>query len=50
VARTRDRYEQVQALKAQGKGIKSIMRELSLAKETVRKFYRAENVEDVLAT
>jgi transposase len=49
VARTRDRYEQVQALKAQGKGIKPIMRELGLAKETVRKFYRAENVEDVLA-
>jgi transposase len=50
VARTRDRYEQVQALKAQGKGIKLIMRELGLAKETVRKFYRADKVEDVLAT
>lgn len=50
VARTRARYQQVQALKAQGKGIKPITRELGLAKETVRKFYRAETVEDVLAT
>ena len=39
--RTRQRYEQVQALKAQGKGIKPIMRETGLAKETVRRFYRA---------
>ncbi|MEU7002699.1 ISL3 family transposase [Nonomuraea sp. NPDC046570] len=50
VVRTRERYGQVQALKAEGKGIKPIMRELGLAKETVRKFYRAEAVEDVLAT
>jgi hypothetical protein len=34
--RTRQRYEQVQALRAQGKGIKPIMRETGLAKETVR--------------
>ncbi|HLK79184.1 MAG TPA: hypothetical protein VKU77_36750 [Streptosporangiaceae bacterium] len=39
--RTRQRYEQVQALRAQGKGIKPIMRETGLAKETVRRFYRA---------
>ncbi|GIH72444.1 transposase [Sphaerimonospora thailandensis] len=50
VVRTRKRYEQVQALKAAGKGIKPIMRELGLAKETVRKFYRAHAIEEVLAT
>jgi transposase len=50
VARSTARFEQVQALKAQGKGIKPIMRELRLAKETVRKFYRATSVEEVTAT
>jgi transposase len=50
VVRTRERYEQVQALKADGKGIKPIMRELGLAKETIRRFYRAQAVQDVLAT
>jgi transposase len=50
VARSTERFEQVQALKAQGKGIKPIMRELGLAKETVRKFYRATSVEEVTAT
>jgi transposase len=50
VARTKARYEAVQALKAQGKGIKPIMRELGLAKETVRKFYRAAGVDELLAT
>ncbi len=47
--RTRERYEQVQALKAQGKGIKPIMRETGLAKETVRRFYRAAAVDELLA-
>ena len=46
VQRTRQRYEAVQALLAQGKGIKPIMRELRLAKETVRRFARAASVED----
>jgi transposase len=47
--RTRQRHEQVQALKAQGKGIKPIMRETGLAKETVRRFYRAASVDELLA-
>jgi transposase len=47
--RTRQRYELVQALKAQGKGIKPIARETGLAKETVRRFYRAAAVDELLA-
>jgi hypothetical protein len=39
----------VQTLRAQGKGIKSIMRELGLAKETVRRFARADSAEELLA-
>jgi Transposase len=49
VQRTRERYEAVQALLAQGKGIKPIMRELGLAKETVRRFAGAASAEDLLA-
>jgi hypothetical protein len=47
--RTRQRYEQVQALKARGKGIKPIMRETGLAKETVRRLYYAGAVDELLA-
>ena len=47
--RTRHRYEQVQALRAQGKGIKPVMRETGLAKETVRRFYRAASADELLA-
>ena len=47
--RTTDRYEQVQALKANGLGIKPIMRKTGLAKETVRRFYRASSVDELLA-
>ncbi|WP_347177275.1 ISL3 family transposase [Parafrankia sp. EAN1pec] len=49
VRNARERYAAVQDLKAQGLGIKPIMRELGLAKETVRKYYRAATIEDVLA-
>jgi transposase len=47
--RTRQRFELVQALRAQGKGIKPIARETGLAKETVRRFYRAATVDELLA-
>jgi transposase len=49
VRHTRERYAAVQELKAKGLGIKTIKRELGLAKETVRRYYRAASVEDVLA-
>lgn len=49
VVRTRQRYTAVRALVAQGKGIKPIVRELGLAKETVRRFVRAQSVEELLA-
>jgi transposase len=47
--RTLKRYDLVQSLKAQGKGIKPIMRETGLAKETVRRFYYARTVDELLA-
>jgi transposase len=49
VERIQHRYEQVRALRAQGKGIKTIVRELGLARETVRRYARATSVEDLLA-
>jgi len=47
--RTKERYELVQALRARGLGIKPIVRETGLAKETVRRFYRAQAVDELLA-
>ncbi len=49
VRNARQRYAAVQDLKAKGMGIKPIVRELGLAKETVRKYYRATSVEEILA-
>ena len=47
--RPRQRDEQVQALRAQGKGIKPIMRETGLAKGTIRRFYCAASADELLA-
>jgi hypothetical protein len=47
--RTSQHYEQVQALCAQGMGIKPIMRQTGLAKDTVRRSYRAGSAEELLA-
>jgi transposase len=47
--RTRQRYEQVQALRAQGKGIKPIMAETGLARETVRRYWRAASAGELMA-
>jgi transposase len=49
VQHARERFAAVQELKAEGLGIKPIMRELGLAKETVRKYYRAASADDILA-
>jgi transposase len=49
VVRARQRYEQVQALKAEGKTITTVMRELRLAPGTARRYYRAASVDEVVA-
>ncbi|MEU7856938.1 ISL3 family transposase [Nonomuraea sp. NPDC049141] len=49
VVKARERYRQVQALKAEGKSHAAIQRELRLAPMTVRKYSRAESVDEVVA-
>ena len=49
MVRARQRYEQVQALKAEGKNVTTVMRELRLAPGTARRYYRAASVDAVVA-
>jgi transposase len=49
VVRARQRYQQVQALKADGKNVTTVMRELRLAPGTARRYYRAASVDEVVA-
>ena len=48
VVRTRERYAAVAALRDRGRSITAISRELNLDRRTVRRFVRAEQVEDLL--
>jgi transposase len=49
VVRARQRYEQVQALKDEGKNVTTITRELRLAPGTARRYYRAASADEVVA-
>jgi hypothetical protein len=49
VVRARQRYEQVQALKADGKNVTTVMRELRLAPGTARRYYHAASADEVVA-
>lgn len=49
IGQFRERYAAVQALRAQGKGIRTIARELNLDRKTARRFFYANGVEELLA-
>jgi len=49
VVRTRQRYEQVQKLKAEGKRIAAITRELRLAPGTARRYFHADSADELAA-
>jgi hypothetical protein len=49
VVRARQRYEQVQKLKAEGKRIAAITRELRLAPGTARRYFHAESAGELVA-
>ena len=49
VVRARQRHEQVQKLKAEGKRIAAITRELRLAPRTARRYYDAQSADELVA-
>jgi transposase len=49
VVRARQRYEQVQKLKAEGKHIAAITRELRLAPGTARRYFHAQSADELVA-
>jgi Transposase/zinc-finger of transposase IS204/IS1001/IS1096/IS1165 len=49
VVKARQRYDQVQALKAEGKNVTTVTRQLRLAPGTARRYYHADSVDEVVA-
>jgi len=48
-ARTRERYDAVQRLRAQGKGLRTIATELDIDRKTARRFAAAASPDDIIA-